>query len=76
MTPIKAFLFPPAVRVALLVSECEPRSLDEYWSGAPDDALSPPAIGFRREREIGPDACTCLLCSAAAPGGDDDADED
>jgi hypothetical protein len=76
MTFIKALLFPLAVCVALLMSEYELWSLDEYWGGASDNAFSPPAIGCNGKSAIAIDAGTCLLCLVVAPADDDDAGGD
>jgi hypothetical protein len=74
MTFIKALLFPLAVCVVLLLPEYELGCLDEYWSGAADDAFSPSAIDSSDRSGGSPDERACLLCSVIAPADDDDAD--
>jgi hypothetical protein len=75
MTLIKALLIPLAVCVALLVPEYELWCLDEYWSGTPDEAFSPPATIRSGNSAVDRDEGTCLLC-LGAPGDDDDAGDD
>lgn len=76
MTFIKALLFPLAVFVALLALQYELWCLDDYWSATPADASSSLAINCSGESEIALDEFTCLVCSVAAPGDDDDVDDD